>query len=75
MACRLTRDGGGRRAVIAAVQPSAADLAYLAELAVTGQIQPAVGRVLPLADAATAWAASRGGHVRGKLILSTDADL
>jgi NADPH:quinone reductase-like Zn-dependent oxidoreductase len=68
----LTRPGRGRRAVITAVQPSAADLAYLAELVVTGRIKPAIGQVLRLADAPTAWAASRGGHVRGKLILSID---
>ena len=64
---------GGKRAVIASVKPTGADLAYLARLAVEGKIRSVLDRVLPLAEAQSAFAQSRGGHVRGKLVLSLGA--
>jgi NADPH:quinone reductase-like Zn-dependent oxidoreductase len=44
-------------------------LARLLALAAERRIKPQVGRTFPLAEAQAAYAASRTGHVRGKLIL------
>jgi NADPH:quinone reductase-like Zn-dependent oxidoreductase len=63
---------GGQRAYVtnALHGVSRANLAYLARLAVEGRVKPVVERVLPLVNAAKAFAESRAGHVRGKLVLS-----
>ena len=61
---------GRKRSFIARVQPVGSDLAYLAGLASDGQVRPILDRVLPLDQAAAAFAESRAGHVRGKLVLS-----
>jgi NADPH:quinone reductase-like Zn-dependent oxidoreductase len=49
---------------------NAGDLAVLTGLVDAGQVTPAVDRVLPLADAATALQLLVDGAVRGKLVLS-----
>lgn len=52
------------------VQPDAAGLTALAELADQGRLSVTVARALPLAEAAEAWRLSREGHTRGKLVLT-----
>lgn len=60
---------GGKRAIMVNVQAKGSDLAYLAELAAQGKVKPVVERTFLLAEAEAAVGASRGGHVRGKLVL------
>ena len=74
--------GGGRHASIADstvletggswfwVRPSAEGLAELGRLADAGQLRVPVAGVLPLEELPAAFARSRGGHVRGKLVIS-----
>jgi NADPH:quinone reductase-like Zn-dependent oxidoreductase len=50
--------------------PAAPILDHVVALANAGRYRVSVEHVLPLADAAKAWQLSRGGHTRGKLILS-----
>jgi NADPH:quinone reductase len=52
------------------VEPSASQLATLAELCDKGKLKPNVQRIFPLADAAEAQKLSEAGHVRGKLVLA-----
>lgn len=52
------------------VRPDAAGLATLGELADRGLLRVPVERVLPLESLPEAFALSRAGHVRGKLVLS-----
>lgn len=52
------------------VRPSAEDLAVLGQLAYAGQLHVPVADVLPLEELAAAFARSREGHVRGKLVIS-----
>ncbi|GAA4855434.1 NADP-dependent oxidoreductase [Saccharopolyspora rosea] len=54
------------------VRPDPADLAALADLADRGALAVHVDKVLPLEEAAEAWRLNRGGHTRGKLVLSVD---
>jgi NADPH:quinone reductase-like Zn-dependent oxidoreductase len=51
------------------VEPDGAALAELARLADAGKLRAAVGRVLPLADAAAALDALEHQHIRGKVVL------
>lgn len=62
--------GGRKRVAMSSVKPSRADLAFLARLVTEGKVKPAVERSLPLAGAPEAVDESRGGHVRGKLVLA-----
>jgi NADPH:quinone reductase-like Zn-dependent oxidoreductase len=64
---------GKKRAILANVQPKSSDLAYLADLAAKGTVKPIVERILPLSEYEAAMAASRGGHVHGKLVLAVGA--
>jgi NADPH:quinone reductase-like Zn-dependent oxidoreductase len=59
------------RVVRADVRASTARLASLLEWAAAGFIRPQVARTFPLAQAREAYALSAGGHVRGKLVLTT----
>jgi len=52
------------------VRPDAAGLETLADLADTGALRVPIAEVLPLESLAEAFTLSRGGHVRGKLVLS-----
>ena len=52
------------------VRPSAEGLAELGRLAEAGQLTVPVAEVLPLEQLAQAFARSREGHVRGKLVLA-----
>lgn len=52
------------------VEPSADQLKQLASAIERGRLKPHVSRIRPLAEAAAALDESRGGHVRGKLVLS-----
>jgi NADPH:quinone reductase-like Zn-dependent oxidoreductase len=45
------------------------DLAYLAALAESGKLRPAIERTYPLAETADAYRHMVGGHVRGKLVI------
>ncbi len=74
--------GGGRHASIADssvletggswfwVRPSSEGLAELGRMADAGQLRVPVAEVLPLEELAAAFARSREGHVRGKLVIS-----
>lgn len=50
--------------------PAAPILEHVVALADAGRYRVSVEHVFPLADAAEAWRLSRGGHTRGKLILT-----
>ena len=52
------------------VRPSAQGLAELGRLADAGQLRVPVADVLPLEELPAAFALSREGHVRGKLVIS-----
>ncbi len=52
------------------VEPSAQQLAALADLATKGRLKPHVAKIYPLAEAADAHRQSQSGHVRGKLVLA-----
>ena len=52
------------------VRPSAEGLAELGRLADAGQLRVPVADVLPLEELPAAFARSREGHVRGKLVIS-----
>lgn len=52
------------------VRPSTEGLAELGRLADAGQLRVPVAQVLPLEELPAAFAASRGGHVRGKLVIA-----
>ena len=79
---RTVLDVGGRHASIADasvletggswfwVRPSAEGLAELGRLADAGQLRVPVADVLPLEELPAAFALSREGHVRGKLVIS-----
>lgn len=47
-----------------------ADLVALAELVATGRLMPAVGRVVPLTEAASALSQVATGHTRGKVVVN-----
>ncbi|MFC8386990.1 NAD(P)-dependent alcohol dehydrogenase [Nocardia sp. NPDC057272] len=51
------------------MRPAAADLEYLAELAVSGELRPVIERRFPLSDTALAVAAFEKGHASGKTVL------
>ncbi|MFC9663413.1 NAD(P)-dependent alcohol dehydrogenase [Nocardia sp. NPDC127606] len=51
------------------MRPAAADLEYLAELAVSGRLRPVIERRFPLSDTALAVAAFEQGHASGKTVL------
>lgn len=51
-------------------RPSAAGLAELSRMADVGQLSVPVADVLPLEQVPVAFARSRGGHVRGKLVIA-----
>jgi NADPH:quinone reductase-like Zn-dependent oxidoreductase len=61
---------GGRRAAVGNLRADGADLAHLADLVAQGRLRAEIQEVLPLAEAAQAFALSRGGHVRGKLVVT-----
>lgn len=61
---------GKRRALMLKLVP--ADLQQLVQQLAAGHVRVAVERTYPLADAAQALAASRAGHVHGKLIVAID---
>ena len=52
------------------VRPSAEGLAELGRMADAGQLRVPVADVLPLEELPAAFALSREGHVRGKLVIS-----
>lgn len=52
------------------VRPSSEGLAELGRIADAGQLHVPVAEVLPLEELAAAFARSREGHVRGKLVIS-----
>lgn len=59
----------GWRSAYVFVQPNAAQLAQIAGLIDSGQVQPVVDNVLPLHEAAQAHALIQGAHTRGKIVL------
>lgn len=52
------------------VEPSAEQLRRIALLAERKRLKPHLSKIRPLARAAEAWAESKAGHVRGKLVLN-----
>jgi NADPH:quinone reductase-like Zn-dependent oxidoreductase len=65
---RLCRERGATRHVVAFEQ-RADVLDYIRPMFEAGQLKPALGHVLPLAEAAEAHRRSDGGHARGKTVL------
>jgi len=59
----------GVRGAFTFVQPSAKQLAQIAELVDAEKVRPIVDIVLPLSEARRAQELSRSGHVRGKIVL------
>ena len=54
------------------VEPSGEQLRAIGDLIDTGQIQPIVSQVFPLAEARNAWEAAASGHARGKIVLRVE---
>jgi NADPH:quinone reductase-like Zn-dependent oxidoreductase len=69
---RLVDRRDARRAATFRVKPRGEDLEALADLVAAGRLRPAIDRVLPLAEAGQAHAASEAGHPRGKIVLRID---
>ena len=61
---RPNRDTGASNAEV---------LAHVMELADKGQFKVNVEEAFPMADAGKAWAKSRAGHTRGKLVIRVSA--
>jgi NADPH:quinone reductase-like Zn-dependent oxidoreductase len=61
--------GGERRGAFFVVEASGAQLGALAAPIEAGELRPVVGEVRPLAQGRQAFAAKRGGGVRGKSVL------
>jgi NADPH:quinone reductase-like Zn-dependent oxidoreductase len=59
----------GVRQAVVVLQPSATQLAELAQLVDAGQLRPVVETVLPLSEARRAHELSQTGHTRGKIVL------
>ena len=62
----------GVRADYFVVSPNRAQLTEIARLVDKGAIRPQVGLVLPFTEAAAAFDALANGHVRGKIVLTSD---
>lgn len=60
----------GARAELLIMSPSSEQLAQIAELVASGDVQVEIAQTLALADVAKAHELSESGHVRGKLILT-----
>ncbi|MDT3670189.1 MAG: NADP-dependent oxidoreductase [Aromatoleum sp.] len=60
---------GGLTIVKTRVKPDGAQLAQIAALVDAGKVRPVVATTLPLSEIAAAHELSRGGHVRGKVVL------
>ncbi|MEU9034164.1 NADP-dependent oxidoreductase [Streptomyces sp. NPDC048352] len=63
-------DAGAKGARHIWARASSADLTALGELADAGRLAVRVGHVLPLEEAAEAWALSAAGRTRGKIVLT-----
>ncbi|WP_406438280.1 NADP-dependent oxidoreductase [Streptomyces sp. NBC_01613] len=64
-----TSRAGGARGAFFVVEPNRTDLTELARLFETGTLTPRIDRVVPLKDAARAYAALEAEHRRGKVVL------
>jgi NADPH:quinone reductase-like Zn-dependent oxidoreductase len=60
----------GVRAELLVMSPSSEQLAKVAALVVSGDVEVEIAQTFPLADVAEAHALSEAGHTRGKLILT-----
>jgi NADPH:quinone reductase-like Zn-dependent oxidoreductase len=67
-------DAAGVRGVKVAVAANGAQLSEIAALIDAGAVRITLARCLPLARIAQAYALSRDGHVRGKIVLTVDAE-
>ncbi|MDY7100223.1 MAG: NAD(P)-dependent alcohol dehydrogenase [Actinomycetota bacterium] len=69
---RLLVRGDGRSCRVLTIDESRRrdDLAELSDLLTGGALRPVIDRTFPLADAAEAITYVRGGHVRGKVVLT-----
>ena len=63
---------GAKRLLITQVKPRGGDLEKITALIEAGKIQPVIERVFPLEEIADAHRLSEAGHVRGKLVITTD---
>jgi NADPH:quinone reductase-like Zn-dependent oxidoreductase len=68
------RANGVRTSGVQAPQPISRILRELAQLALSGDLKPQVGRTFPLSEAAAAHAASETGHGRGRIVLRVSAE-
>jgi len=64
----------GARQSFVFVQPNASQLAEIATLVDSGKLRAIVETILPLSEARRAQEMSQGGHTRGKIVLTTQAD-
>ena len=62
------------RVIRSQIRPTRARLERILEWAASGVIRPQVTRILPVAEALSAYASSKGGHVRGKIVLLVRGD-
>jgi NADPH:quinone reductase-like Zn-dependent oxidoreductase len=54
------------------VEPSGEQLRAIGDLIDTGQVQPVISKVFPLAEAREAWEVAASGHARGKVVLRVE---
>ncbi len=54
------------------VKPSGEQLRAIGDLIDTGQVQPVISKVFPLAEAREAWEVAASGHARGKVVLRVE---
>ncbi len=64
----------GVRQAFVFVQPNASQLAEIAKLVDSGKLKAILETLLPLSEARRAQEISAGGHARGKIVLTTQAD-
>jgi NADPH:quinone reductase-like Zn-dependent oxidoreductase len=64
----------GVRQAFVFVQPNASQLAEIAKLVDSGKLKAILETILPLSEARRAQEISAGGHTRGKIVLTTQAD-
>lgn len=64
---------GSRRVGVFMARPNSADLARVGDMVAAGTLTPAIDRIYPLEEAASAYARMGEGKALGKVILSTES--
>jgi NADPH:quinone reductase-like Zn-dependent oxidoreductase len=63
-------DAAGARGVKVAVTANGAQLAHIGGLIDSGRVCTSIGKIFPIAEAASAFELNKAGHVRGKIVLT-----